>query len=309
MWKIFFRGVRESIGRCGERAVGTACEGNGFASGPKPGKEGPSSNPEGNTASQVASKSECSQTLLKGLGLGTVVWFTQFARDWHCWTRRHHSQFVVKEDEHRKLGCRYKCLLKVLAGVAKTQPIEAATSESDHFDPIEVAIVRNEDTTSSSSPYTEQEVSDAQKQLKEIGSNIDNILGVCYQNQSKPEMALENFKLAWSGGNVRACYNLGLCYELGVGTDPDPVKAAEYYKTAASLGHVQAAYNLGVYYAQGRGGLPKDKSMAKQLFLEAANKGLLQAKAAVEAMTPYQPPETHVQVHHPPSLHSVAVGT
>jgi TPR repeat protein len=83
-------------------------------------------------------------------------------------------------------------------------------------------------------------------------------------------------------------------------------QAVEYYKKAASLGHVQASYNLGVYYAQGRGGLPKDPSRARQLFLQAADKGLLQAKAAIGA---FEPPETHPQGPTATSFHPVAVGT
>jgi len=79
-------------------------------------------------------------------------------------------------------------------------------------------------------------------------------------------------------------------------------QAVAYYEKAASLGHVAAGYNLGVYYAQGRGGLPKDPSRARQLFLKAADHGLLQAKAAITAEDPV--PSTHHHHHLP-----LAIGT
>jgi hypothetical protein len=52
-----------------------------------------------------------------------VVWLTQFARDWHHWKRHTPPESYFSHDPRDdKQKCRYKCLLQILAGVAKTQP-------------------------------------------------------------------------------------------------------------------------------------------------------------------------------------------
>lgn len=54
---------------------------------------------------------------------GTVVWLTQFARDWHQWKRHTPAEpYFGYDASAEKHKCRYKCLLQILAGVAKTQP-------------------------------------------------------------------------------------------------------------------------------------------------------------------------------------------
>jgi len=69
-----------------------------------------------------------------------------------------------------------------------------------------------------------QELEQARLGLGEVSSAVDNVLGVYYFEHLQPQQALTNFERAWSRGNVKACYNLGLCHELGVGTNPDPQK-------------------------------------------------------------------------------------
>lgn len=72
---------------------------------------------------------------------------------------------------------------------------------------------------------------EARKGFGESNSNIENLLGVYYYDHFEPERAVNNFKKAWRRGNVKACYNLGLCHELGVGTQPDPAKVSLKYNT------------------------------------------------------------------------------
>jgi TPR repeat protein len=67
---------------------------------------------------------------------------------------------------------------------------------------------------------------EARNGFGEMNSNIENLLGVYYYDHYEPERAVRNFQKAWRRGNVKACYNLGLCHELGVGTQPDPVKVS-----------------------------------------------------------------------------------
>ncbi|KAG5330896.1 SKT5 protein, partial [Acromyrmex heyeri] len=77
-------------------------------------------------------------------------------------------------------------------------------------------------------------------------------------------------------------FNLGLCYELGIGTLADQAKAAKYYNDAATHDHADALYNLGVFHAQGRGGLPIDIGTARTYFTRAAKLGQVQAQHALD---------------------------
>lgn len=59
------------------------------------------------------------------------------------------------------------------------------------------------------------------------------------------------------------------------------VQAAKWYQKAVDLGHLTSMYNLGVFYAHGWGGLSPDNKKARQLFIEAAQLGQPDAKAAL----------------------------
>ncbi|CAF0857373.1 unnamed protein product [Rotaria sordida] len=50
--------------------------------------------------------------------------------------------------------------------------------------------------------------------------------------------------IAKTGTNAAALYNLGICYERGIGVEQDRAKACDYYRQAASLGHINAQFNL-----------------------------------------------------------------
>lgn len=63
----------------------------------------------------------------------------------------------------------------------------------------------------------------ARLKLQATSGYIDNKLGVMYIDRGKHATAFKYFKHAWEMGDVRACYNLALCYELGLGTAIDQV--------------------------------------------------------------------------------------
>lgn len=44
--------------------------------------------------------------------------------------------------------------------------------------------------------------------------------------------------------NSAALFNLGICYERGIGVEQDRAKACDYYRQASLLGHVDAQFNL-----------------------------------------------------------------
>lgn len=49
---------------------------------------------------------------------------------------------------------------------------------------------------------------------------------------------------AKTGTNAAALYNLGICYEQGIGVEKSRAKACDYYRQASSLGHINAQFNL-----------------------------------------------------------------
>ena len=65
------------------------------------------------------------------------------------------------------------------------------------------------------------------------------------------------FKSASDKGNIAANFNVGLCYEEGIGTNKDLQKVnqsitLDSYSFAASRGHAEAGYNLGGIYLEGK---------------------------------------------------------
>lgn len=113
-----------------------------------------------------------------------------------------------------------------------------------------------------------------------LGS-IEFRLGMQNLRANEPEVAVSHLKSATTHRHPEATFNLGVCYELGIGIEKSLKNAMECYRSAAGLGHKTAMYNLGVFYVHGRGGLKKNRAAARACF-EAANKlGLRQAQTAL----------------------------
>ncbi|XP_031635825.1 uncharacterized protein LOC116348819 [Contarinia nasturtii] len=113
-----------------------------------------------------------------------------------------------------------------------------------------------------------------------LGS-IEFQLGMQNLRAEEPEAAVSHLKLATTHRHPEATFNLGVCYELGVGVEKSMKNAMECYRAAASLGHKTAMYNLGVFYVHGRGGLKKNRDAARACFEAASRMGLRQAKKAL----------------------------
>lgn len=114
-----------------------------------------------------------------------------------------------------------------------------------------------------------------------VGS-IEFMLGVQNMAANNLDDAASHFKLATTHRHPGATFNLGLCYELGMGVRKDMKRAMECYRSAAALGHPKALYNLGVFYARGIGGLKKNRAAARECFVAAVTKGSLDAQRALE---------------------------
>ncbi|XP_030030158.2 uncharacterized protein LOC115447289 [Manduca sexta] len=137
-----------------------------------------------------------------------------------------------------------------------------------------------DDTVSSSKTSSDTSSSD----LGEVLNSIENKLGLAAIENGKHEDGLKLLRSAARRQYAPALYNLGLCYETGVGVSVDEKMAMELYKSAAALEHPVALYNLGIYYGQGRGGLTRDSETGIRLLRLAAIKGQEDAIKALKEL-------------------------
>ncbi|CAF1428583.1 unnamed protein product [Adineta steineri] len=89
----------------------------------------------------------------------------------------------------------------------------------------------------------------ALKNLSEVNeetmSIIDNQLGIEAIENGNVQLGIETLQIsAKNGKNAAALYNLGVCYERGIGVEKDRAKACDYYRQASVLGHINAQFNL-----------------------------------------------------------------
>ncbi|KAK9505438.1 hypothetical protein O3M35_009499 [Rhynocoris fuscipes] len=178
-------------------------------------------------------------------------------------------------------------VVRLLAKVANTQPINVglhsdttlAVNRSDTTDVVDSSGVQF-------GPKTADEVlNEAAEELKAVHESVvassENSRGVDYISAKRHREAVALFRSASLKGYAPAAYNLAQCYEMGIGTKQDFVQAAKWYQVAADNGHATAMYNLGVFYAHGWGGLTASSETARKLFEQAAEKGQVDAKAAL----------------------------
>jgi TPR repeat protein len=107
-------------------------------------------------------------------------------------------------------------------------------------------------------------------------------LAACADRET-PEQKFADMEKKAAGGDVRACYILGLMHEQGYGVAPDKCQAALCYQKAAEKGQVQAQYRLGSLYYHGQG-VPRDLQQAAEWYKKAAEQGDTPAQAALGNM-------------------------
>lgn len=105
--------------------------------------------------------------------------------------------------------------------------------------------------------------------LFELGAQCFNKLN---KNNADKIKAFKFFKLAADKGLAEARYNVGYCYQHGIGVALDKDEAVKYYALAATQGYPDAQFNLGICYLEGIGTAP-NKTRAMQLFELAAAQG------------------------------------
>lgn len=65
------------------------------------------------------------------------------------------------------------------------------------------------------------------------------------------KLAVTWYKLAAEQNHAPALFNLGNCYEHGIGVTPDLEKAEELYRKSSDMGNGNAMTNLGHFYECG----------------------------------------------------------
>lgn len=104
------------------------------------------------------------------------------------------------------------------------------------------------------------------KPTEELNSKAD-----AYISQGKVDLAIPLVKKSAKRGNAEAQYNLGYCYEKGVGVEINQDKAYKWYEKSAVQNYTDAEYALMMIYAEGRG-VEKDESRAFDFALRCARK-------------------------------------
>ncbi len=98
-------------------------------------------------------------------------------------------------------------------------------------------------------------------------------LGVCYERglgvKTDYKKAFEYYKLTADKGDADAQENLAIFYESGLGTNQNYKLAFKYFSLAAAQGKQNSIYNLGVFYYNGYG-VKKDNNLAFKYYETAA---------------------------------------
>jgi len=92
-----------------------------------------------------------------------------------------------------------------------------------------------------------------------------------------------DFRSAAGAGDVHAQYELGYCYENGLGTVADASQAVIWYEKAAKQKYPPAQHSLGNMYASGRG-VKEDASKAVELYKLAITAGYAPALYSLGSM-------------------------
>ncbi|CAB4391866.1 unnamed protein product [Rhizophagus irregularis] len=86
------------------------------------------------------------------------------------------------------------------------------------------------------------------------------------------DKAIEWYTKSSEGGNIKATYSLGVCYNFGLGIKKEEKKAFELFLKSAEGGYKYALNVVGYCYYNGYGIL-KDENKAFEFYLKAAKKG------------------------------------
>ncbi|XP_052005442.1 death ligand signal enhancer isoform X2 [Xyrauchen texanus] len=241
-------------------------------------------------------------TALDAVGWGAaVVLFMQVCR-------RIHSQFSTRADQNhgpaqiREAGLIHRCTYKVLIDILSKQDVlsKAATVRC-----LQEALQTPEQTDSSSSHSTHENSSDGHltpdlqtahpsrhQRVEPVSTSAETLFPEQPKQKEAPEDAAQNLRqLADSSvptilniiaqhNYSKAQFNVGVCFEKGLGVKRDHNKALQYYRRAAVSGHRQAQYRCAKLLLNSRGQQSSQTNTEEALsFLyAAADAGLSEAQ-------------------------------
>ena len=90
----------------------------------------------------------------------------------------------------------------------------------------------------------------------------------------------EIYRKAAEAGNASAQFELGKCYDSGIGVEKNTVEAVKWYRKAADQGFANAQYYLGFCYEHGRG-VEINATEAVQWYRKATEQGNAEAQNAL----------------------------
>jgi TPR repeat protein len=100
-------------------------------------------------------------------------------------------------------------------------------------------------------------------------------IGLCYENGlgviPNQAEAVKWYRLAANKGKDYAQNTLGECYYKGMGVKQDYKQAIKWFRLASDLGNAKAQYNLGICYFKGQGVIQDNKHAYKLFLLACAN--------------------------------------
>ncbi|XP_039308007.1 uncharacterized protein LOC105195862 [Solenopsis invicta] len=308
MWKVVFRGIRETL----ERRV---CRTNVY-----------SQSSQDNAKNEVKTSLTCQQKLLPPVVITCDKGFCGSAKNAGAKSNRHGSDWNTKHNWSEAVGwssilaagwvvCQTLCLRKRVFDKDSNETLKnklydrfgvsSILMQLLNLQPRKILPVTNcigtsknnsknlQDSDSqwtsekSFGPITLEEAfreaaDEFKKTHKIVVGEYELRYGIKALEEKRYEDALMHFSAGAKLSSPGSMFNLGLCYELGIGTLTDHAKAAKCYTDAATHDHADALYNLGVFHAQGKGGLKIDIDTARNCFIRAARLGQVQAQHALD---------------------------
>ncbi|RIB08216.1 hypothetical protein C2G38_367102 [Gigaspora rosea] len=108
-----------------------------------------------------------------------------------------------------------------------------------------------------------------------VNDEIYNV-GYCYQNgvgvEKDEQKAFAYYQKSAEMGNASGTCSIGYCYRHGIGVEKDELKAFIYYQRSADMGDANGMCNVGYCYQNGIG-IEKDEHMAFYYYLKSAKLG------------------------------------
>lgn len=142
---------------------------------------------------------------------------------------------------------------------------------------------RNSDATSAKKS-DRPDVTKAVSELVQHLADFEYKVAVQHIKNKDYTSAIPHLKRATTHLHPNGIFNLGLCYEKGLGVQRNLNVAMECYQKASHFGHPKATFNLGVFYANGLGGLPKNIDMARKCIITSAKLGQPEAISFLNSM-------------------------